>query len=62
MENRLLSRRRTLCAVGCRLAGEEIKVCEIRITQIEFYCCVPMNIECLAQCSYLTVLCNTFLS
>jgi hypothetical protein len=52
MENRLLRRRRALRGVGCRLAGDVITVWKIRITQIELYCCVPLNTDCLAQSSY----------
>ena len=51
METRLLRRRLAVCAVGCRLAGDVIKVCKIRITQNEFYCCVRKNTDCLAQSS-----------
>ena len=47
----------------CRLlfAGGVITVWKIRIEQIELYCFVPMNTECLAQSSYWIVVCGILL-
>jgi len=52
METCLLRLRSALRGAGCRLAGDVIRVWKIRITQIEMYCCVPMNTDWLAQSSY----------